>query len=52
MLFLRISPIVPNWVVNVANPIVGMPLHIFAFGTFFGINLMKIPSFKNSLIFI
>lgn len=42
MLFLRISPIVPNWFVNVASPIVGMPIHIFAFGTFFGLMPLNI----------
>jgi len=36
MLFLRLTPLVPNWFVNIASPIVGMPIKIFATGTLFG----------------
>eukprot|EP00948_MAST-09A_sp_MAST-9A-sp1_P003288 g3288.t1 len=37
MLFLRITPLVPNWFVNVSCPIVGVPLRTYMLGTFFGI---------------
>jgi len=37
MLFLRFTPLIPNVVVNMASPIVGMPVHTFAFGTFLGL---------------
>lgn len=36
MLFLRITPLIPNWFVNISSPIVGVSLKIFFFGTFFG----------------
>jgi uncharacterized membrane protein YdjX (TVP38/TMEM64 family) len=36
MLFLRITPLLPNWFVNVASPIVGVPLHIFVLATLVG----------------
>lgn len=36
ILFLRITPVVPNWFVNVSCPIVGVPLLQFVVGTFFG----------------
>lgn len=30
MLFLRVSPMLPNWFVNYGTPLVGMPLSYFA----------------------
>ena len=36
MLFLRLTPILPNWFINVASPIVNVPLPHFAAATFFG----------------
>lgn len=36
MLFLRITPFVPNTFVNVVSPVVDIPIHIFAFATCFG----------------
>ena len=32
MIFLRVTPILPNIFINVASPIVGVPLHIFFLG--------------------
>ncbi|XP_071444614.1 transmembrane protein 41A-like [Hetaerina americana] len=29
LLFLRIFPVTPNWFINVASPIAGVPLHLF-----------------------
>ncbi|XP_046384661.1 transmembrane protein 41A-like [Ischnura elegans] len=29
LLFLRIFPVTPNWFINVASPIAGIPLHLF-----------------------
>ena len=37
MLFLRTTPLFPNVLVNLGAPIVGIPLHVFAIGTFFGL---------------
>ena len=37
MLFLRISPLLPNWFVNLASPVAGVPLRTFALATFFGL---------------
>jgi len=37
MLFVRFTPIVPNWLVNIASPMFGVPLTTFIIGTFFGI---------------
>lgn len=37
MLFLRVSPLLPNWFVNLSSPIVGIPFHIFFLTTLVGI---------------
>ena len=34
---LRITPLLPNWFVNLASPVVHVPLHTFFVGTFFGV---------------
>ena len=36
ILFLRITPIIPNWFINISSPIFDIPLHLFAIGTFIG----------------
>lgn len=36
-LFLRITPLFPNWLLNLSSPIVGIPLHYFISGTFIGL---------------
>lgn len=37
MVFLRITPILPNWFINLTAPVIGVPLIPFAFGTFIGV---------------
>ncbi|KEG07685.1 SNARE associated golgi family protein [Trypanosoma grayi] len=37
LLFLRLTPILPNWLVNLASPVVGVPLCMFALATGIGI---------------
>ena len=36
LLFLRITPLLPNWFVNVSSPIVGVPVQQFVLATFLG----------------
>ena len=36
MLFLRLTPLLPNWFINLSSPVVGIPVTIFATATFFG----------------
>ena len=36
MLFLRMTPFLPNWFINLVAPVIGVPLKPFALGTFFG----------------
>jgi len=37
ILFLRITPFLPNWFVNLASPLLGVGLKEFMIGTFFGV---------------
>lgn len=37
MLFLRMTPLLPNWFINLTAPVLGVPLSPFVFGTFFGV---------------
>lgn len=37
MLFLRMTPFLPNWFINLVAPVIGVPLYPFAMGTFFGV---------------
>ena len=36
MLFVRVTPVLPHWFVNVASPVVGVPFHIFLIATAIG----------------
>lgn len=36
MLFVRVTPVLPHWFVNVASPIVGVPFGVFLFATAVG----------------
>ncbi|UXI19096.1 serine/threonine-protein phosphatase [Sarcoptes scabiei] len=37
IIFLRITPFLPNWLINIASPIVNVPIGIFFIGTFIGV---------------
>eukprot|EP01137_Pigoraptor_chileana_P018289 Opistho-2@77543 len=37
ILFLRITPFLPNWFINVASPVIGVPIFHFFVGTFLGV---------------
>ncbi len=41
-IFLRITPILPNWFINVCSPILDVPLKPFFLGTFAGVALPSI----------
>lgn len=47
MMFLRLTPLIPNWFVNLGSPLVGMPYIYFIVATFFGnysVNLGLMPN--------
>ncbi|XP_023342429.1 transmembrane protein 41B [Eurytemora carolleeae] len=37
ILFLRITPFLPNWFINIVSPVIGVPLVPFWVGSFFGV---------------
>lgn len=37
IIFLRITPILPNWFINLASPVIGVKILPFFFGTFIGV---------------
>ncbi len=37
IIFLRITPFVPNWFMNLSSPLINIPLVPFALGTFIGV---------------
>lgn len=37
ILFLRMTPFLPNWFINLVAPVIGVPLYPFALGTFLGV---------------
>ncbi|XP_057670484.1 transmembrane protein 41 homolog isoform X1 [Diorhabda carinulata] len=37
IVFLRVTPFLPNWFINLTAPVIGVPLYPFAVGTFFGV---------------
>jgi len=49
MLFLRFTPLVPNWFVNMGSPIVGIPLRTFFIGTFIGLMPANIIHVRTGL---
>ncbi|KAL4714488.1 hypothetical protein ACJJTC_017783 [Scirpophaga incertulas] len=37
IIFLRVTPFLPNWFINMTAPVIGVPLMPFALGTFIGV---------------
>lgn len=37
IIFLRITPLLPNWFINIFSPVVGVPAYPFIMGTFIGV---------------
>lgn len=37
VVFLRVTPFLPNWFINLTAPVIGVPLIPFAVGTFLGV---------------
>lgn len=44
--FLRLTPFVPNWFVNLSSPIVGNPIKPFIIGSFFGTQARPRPALR------
>ncbi|KAE8606221.1 hypothetical protein XENTR_v10010640 [Xenopus tropicalis] len=37
IIFLRITPFLPNWFINITSPVINVPLKVFFLGTFIGV---------------
>lgn len=37
IIFLRITPFLPNWFINITSPVINLPLGVFFIGTFLGV---------------
>uniref|UniRef100_A0A672REN2 Transmembrane protein 41B n=1 Tax=Sinocyclocheilus grahami TaxID=75366 RepID=A0A672REN2_SINGR len=37
IIFLRITPFLPNWFINITSPVINVPLGVFFLGTFLGV---------------
>ncbi|KAF6722649.1 Transmembrane protein 41B [Oryzias melastigma] len=37
IIFLRITPFLPNWFINITSPVINVPLGVFFIGTFIGV---------------
>ncbi|XP_037360524.1 transmembrane protein 41B-like [Talpa occidentalis] len=37
IIFLRITPFLPNWFINITSPLINVPLKVFFIGTFLGV---------------
>lgn len=48
-IFIRISPLLPNWFVNLASPIFSIPFHVFFIGTFIGVMPQSFIAVKAGL---
>ena len=52
IIFLRITPFLPNWFINLASPIIGVQLIPFFWGTFLGkLYYTCIVCIESTLIF-
>ncbi len=47
LLFLRITPLIPNWFINVSSPHLAIPLQTFFFATFFGVIPLSVIHVKT-----
>lgn len=42
IIFLRITPFLPNWFINITSPVINVPLGVFFLGTFLGKALERV----------
>jgi len=50
MMFLRLTPLIPNWFVNLGSPLVGMPYIYFIVASFIGVIYDYIGLMPNNFI--
>ena len=53
IMFLRITPFLPNWFINIASPIIGVPVWPFFAGTFVGESpAVQLPMLSMRFVFV
>jgi hypothetical protein len=52
IIFLRVTPFLPNWFINIASPVIDVPLAPFFWGTFIGEAFGYYHLFTGSFILI
>lgn len=52
MMFLRLTPLIPNWFVNLGSPLVGMPYLYFIIASFFGTYFLIIKRINAKQFYI
>lgn len=50
LLFLRVTPLLPNWFINISSPILNVPISKFALATFLGLMPMNVMHVKTGLM--
>jgi uncharacterized membrane protein YdjX (TVP38/TMEM64 family) len=50
LLFLRITPLLPNWFINISSPILDVPISKFFIATFIGLMPMNVIHVKTGLM--
>jgi uncharacterized membrane protein YdjX (TVP38/TMEM64 family) len=50
LLFLRITPLLPNWFINISSPILDVPISKFFLATFLGLMPMNVIHVKTGLM--
>ena len=50
LIYHRITPLFPNWFLNIACPVVNVPLKTFFFATLFGLMPANIIQLKTGLL--
>ena len=50
LLFLRITPLLPNWFINISSPLLDVPISKFFFATFIGLMPMNVIHVKTGLM--
>ena len=50
LLFLRITPLLPNWFINISSPVLDVPLSKFFLATFIGLMPLNVVHVKTGLM--
>lgn len=52
IIFLRITPFLPNWFINITSPVINVPLGVFFIGTFLGKTVCPLLIYVILMLFV